>query len=198
MEGTKSQLLTVKTAVPSADELEVEDNILKEFESQLLQQKQEEHQQSRTPSQSPASSLGRTVEGCGELCANNHQDSVVTECWEAHKQLKPTSRTASLFITSGDELATPQSHMMLENITKADSIGIHSNSTALVDDERQSFEDDTVVLHRGISQILNWFKSVLSHINCNGVVTLKDMKVAAREYEVRITLYKTLFVQLVS
>ena len=90
MESRRSRLLTVKSAVLSAEELEVEEEILKEFGSQELQVKCKEHEQPRIPSISPASSIGRNAEGSG----TKHQDSV-TECWEPHK-LMPTSRTASI------------------------------------------------------------------------------------------------------
>ena len=236
MERSRSDLTPARRSVVlSAEELQVEDDILNEFESLELQSKQEQGQiqlqqqkdkasislslsQPPTPQpveKSNALSLDNHQEGssaptCWQaqklkpttskqasifiasgragsyssqmILEGIHQDSV-PDCWETH-QLKPASAQASLFVTNQEERATPQSgHMMLENITKADSFGIHSNSTALVEDERQLSEDDTVLFHHRISQILNWFRSVFSEINGNGYVTLKDLKLASKEYK---------------
>lgn len=261
MESRKSRLLTVRSAVViSADELEEEDKILRQFGSQEMQQQQEKcveldsmelrlvpslspacsfdrrideshaskkHQEKydeycidprSVPSISPASSIGQNMErnstkpiskrpqeksveldsilpsispalSVGHSAERTTPKNTIERCqdadWEPHK-LKPTSRMASIFIANSDESTSPRSsRMMLDHMPKADSVGIHSISTAVVEDERHSFEDDTALQHRGISQILNWFKSVLGQINRTGVVTLKDIKLAAREYEVR-------------
>ena len=153
------------------DELEVENKILEEYGSlQKLEQTEEWIQTHPIPS------------SAAKTCADNiHQDSIVS--LEAQK-LRPASKQASIFISS--EVVPPKSsHITLESMPKVDSIGIHSNSTALVEDERQSHnEDDRVLFHHSISQILNWFKSVFSQINSSEKVTLKVLKLAAREYEV--------------
>ena len=75
------------------------------------------------------------------------------------------------------------------NISTTDGVVCHvekastlqSMSTVIADDNNSQ---ETTTRSHEVSQVLDWFRSTFNQIGKHGRVTLKDMKYAAKEYEV--------------
>ena len=119
-----------------------------------------------------------------QLC---HEDSA-TESIQGTSLKAPDGKTASIFIAPA-ETNTQNHRVRLGDLNKTGHLALHSISTTLAEDEGRG----STLFGEGISQILEWFRTLLTQVSKKGKVTVRDMKQAAKDNEV---CYIQLFVSL--
>lgn len=172
MEVPQARLITVKSAVLSTEELEEEERIIQQVESKQAKKLRR-----------PSITVGRvvTVINSPDTLDFNQQEDSGTESIQ-----RAPGNKASIFIVEGE--TTAQSHRVkLRELTKTDCLALHSTSTTLAEDDCEGQGSSIfggIAGSDSVTQILDWFKSLLTQVSKNGIVTLKDMKQTARDYEV--------------
>lgn len=81
--------------------------------------------------------------------------------------------------------------MKLRDLVKKDGLALQSTSTTLAEDETPNSNgiSEVVTGYDSVAQILEWFTALFSQVmERNRTVTLKDIKQAARENDVKTTL----------
>ena len=111
-------------------------------------------------------------------------------CYEEQDTISPAPSARANIFLARDSLAPRTSHrVMLGDTVKA---ALQSTSTTLAEDEQPALAGAGASQDSGgsnsseVLQILDWFKTVLNQVGRNGKATLKDLKHAAKNYEVQI------------
>lgn len=155
MEAPKVKLVNVKSAAITSEELyEEEERILQQVEN----------------TSRASISVEREISAASpEVC--KHEDSATESI-----QRTPSNSAKIFMVETEPDCMNPR--VKIKDIANT----LQSTSTALAEEEARSCA--SVACGEGISQILDWFKSTFTEVSKNGKVTLRDMKQAAKTYEV--------------
>ena len=171
MEVPQTRLITVKSAVLSTEDLEDEERILQQVENRQPSRQRRESITVGMVVNSTTNSPDITLEV-------SHRQNSATESIQ-----RAPSDTANIFIVEV-EAPTQDRRARLGDLAKANCLALHSTSTTLAEDDGRGSSVFGVAGNDGVSQILDWFKSLLTQASKNGKVTLKDMKEIAKDYVV--------------